>query len=138
MPKCKRSYLLRQEYRCREVDMASSAYRIHIQASGLCQRCDIRRQVCLSGLRWLRSRGSRQEQMVDGKPAVYAKTRVTGITNEQGRIVWNSANYVTLYNGLIYVAYGKNRLKVYQLLMVAHLDQIQTMAPNSKIRNTRE
>ncbi|MFZ1835426.1 MAG: hypothetical protein WAU22_02120, partial [Segatella copri] len=47
---------------------------------------------------------------------VYAKTRVTGITNEQGRIVWNSANYVTLYNGLIYVAYGKNRLKVYQLV----------------------
>ena len=62
MPKRKRSYLLRQEYRCREVDMASSAYRIHIQASGLCQRCDIRRQVCLSGLRRLRSRGSRQEQ----------------------------------------------------------------------------
>lgn len=79
-----------------------------------------------------------KNKMVDGKPAVYAKTRVTGITNEQGRIVWNSANYVTLYNGLIYVAYGKNRLKVYQLLMVAHLDQIQTMAPNSKIRNTRE
>lgn len=57
-----------------------------------------------------------KNKMVDGKPAVYAKTRVTGITNEQGRIVWNSANYVTLYNGLIYVAYGKNRLKVYQLV----------------------
>lgn len=57
-----------------------------------------------------------KNKMVDGKPEVYAKTRVTGITNEQGRIVWNSANYVTLYNGLIYVAYGKNRLKVYQLI----------------------
>lgn len=57
-----------------------------------------------------------KNKMVDGKPAVYAKTRVTGITNEQGRVVWNSANYVTLYNGLIYVAYGKNRLKVYQLV----------------------
>lgn len=57
-----------------------------------------------------------KNKMVDGKPAVYAKTRVTGITNEQGRVVWNSANYVTLYNGLIYVAYGKNRLKVYQLI----------------------
>lgn len=57
-----------------------------------------------------------KNKMVDGKPAVYAKTRVTGITNEQGRIVWNSANYVTLFNGLIYVAYGKNRLKVYQLV----------------------
>lgn len=57
-----------------------------------------------------------KNKMVDGKPGVYAKTRVTGITNEQGRIVWNSANYVTLYNGLIYVAYGKNRLKVYQLV----------------------
>lgn len=57
-----------------------------------------------------------KNKMVDGKPAVYAKTRVTGITNEQGRVVWNSANYVTLYNGLIYVAYGKNRLKIYQLV----------------------
>ena len=57
-----------------------------------------------------------KNKMVDGKPAVYAKTRVPGITNEKGRIVWNSANYVTLYNGLIYVAYGKNRLKVYQLV----------------------
>ncbi|MEH2916303.1 hypothetical protein V7U47_13955 [Segatella copri] len=57
-----------------------------------------------------------KNKMVDGKPAVYAKTRVSGITNEKGRIVWNSANYVTLYNGLIYVAYGKNRLKVYQLV----------------------
>ena len=57
-----------------------------------------------------------KNKMVEGKPAVYAKTRVTGITNEQGRVVWNSANYVTLYNGLIYVAYGKNRLKVYQLV----------------------
>ena len=57
-----------------------------------------------------------KNKMVDGKPAIYAKTRVTGITNEQGRIVWNSANYVTLYNGLIYVAYGKSRLKVYQLV----------------------
>ena len=57
-----------------------------------------------------------KNKMVDGKPEVYAKTRVTGITNDQGRIVWNSANYVTLYNGLIYVAYGKNRLKVYQLI----------------------
>lgn len=57
-----------------------------------------------------------KNKMEDGKPAVYAKTRVTGITNEKGRVVWNSANYVTLYNGLIYVAYGKNRLKVYQLV----------------------
>ena len=57
-----------------------------------------------------------KNNMVDGKPAVYAKTRVTGIVNEQGRVVWNSANYVTLYNGLIYVAYGKSRLKVYQLV----------------------
>ena len=57
-----------------------------------------------------------KNKMVEGKPAVYAKTRVTGITNEQGRVVWNSANYVTLYNSLIYVAYGKNRLKVYQLV----------------------
>lgn len=57
-----------------------------------------------------------KNKMVDGKPAVYAKTRVTGIVNEQGRVVWNSANYVTLYNGLIYVAYGKSRLKVYQLI----------------------
>ena len=57
-----------------------------------------------------------KNKMVDGKPAVYAKTRVTGIVNEQGRVVWNSANYVTLYNGLIYVAYGKSRLKVYQLV----------------------
>ena len=57
-----------------------------------------------------------KNKMVDGKPAVYAKTRVTGIVNEQERVVWNSANYVTLYNGLIYVAYGKSRLKVYQLV----------------------
>ena len=57
-----------------------------------------------------------KNNIVNGKPAVYAKTRVTGVTNDQGRIVWNSANYVTLYNGLIYVAYGKNRLMIYQLI----------------------
>lgn len=57
-----------------------------------------------------------KNKIVNGKPAVYAKTRVTGVTNEQGKIVWNSANYVTLYNGLIYVAYGKNRLMIYQLI----------------------
>lgn len=50
------------------------------------------------------------------KPAVVAKARVTGAKNDQGKIVNNSANYVTLYNGYIYVAYGKNRLKVYQLV----------------------
>ena len=48
---------------------------------------------------------------------VVAKTRVTGVADETtGKISWNSANYVKLYNGLIYVAYGKNRLKIYQLV----------------------
>lgn len=57
-----------------------------------------------------------KNKMEDGKPAVVAKTRVTGVTNDKGKIVWNSANYVTLYNGLIYVAYGKNRLHIYKLV----------------------
>lgn len=62
------------------------------------------------------------------KPAVVAKARATGVekTDDDGNVVKdangnvtyvnNSANYVTLYNGYIYVAYGKNRLKVYQLV----------------------
>ena len=45
--------------------------------------------------------------MVDGKPKVVAKKRA------EKR---NSANYVTLYNGLVYVAYGKSRLQVFQLI----------------------
>ena len=44
--------------------------------------------------------------MVDGKPKVIAKKRA------EKR---NSANYVTLNNGLIYVAYGKSRLQVFKL-----------------------
>lgn len=55
-------------------------------------------------------------EMEDGKPVVVAKARVTGVKNEDGNIVNSSANYVTLYNGLIYVAYGKERLKVYELV----------------------
>ena len=55
--------------------------------------------------------------MEKGKPKVVAKTRVTGVADETtGKISLNSANYVKLYNGLIYVAYGKNRLKIYQLV----------------------
>ena len=57
-----------------------------------------------------------KNNIVNGKPAVYAKTRVTGVVKENGTIGWNSANYVTLYNGLIYVAYGKSRLMIYQLI----------------------
>lgn len=58
-----------------------------------------------------------KNEMEKGKPKVVAKTRVTGVVDETtGKISWNSANYVKLYNGLIYVAYGKNRLKIYQLL----------------------
>ena len=45
--------------------------------------------------------------MVDGKPKVIAKKRA------EKR---NSANYVTLSNGLVYVAYGKSRLQVFQLI----------------------
>ncbi len=44
--------------------------------------------------------------MVDGKPKIVAKKRATSR---------NSANYVTLYNGLVYVAYGKSRLQIFQL-----------------------
>lgn len=58
-----------------------------------------------------------KNEMEKGKPKVVAKTRVTGVADETtGKISWNSANYVKLYNGLIYVAYGKNRLKIYQLV----------------------
>lgn len=58
-----------------------------------------------------------KNEMEKGKPKVVAKTRVTGVPDETtGKISWNSANYVKLYNGLIYVAYGKNRLKIYQLV----------------------
>jgi len=57
-----------------------------------------------------------KNNIVDGKPVVHAKTRVTGVVKDNGTITWNSANYVTLYNGLIYVAYGKSRLMVYQLI----------------------
>lgn len=58
-----------------------------------------------------------KNKMEKGKPKVVAKTRVTGVPDETtGKISWNSANYVKLYNGLIYVAYGKNRLKIYQLV----------------------
>ena len=58
-----------------------------------------------------------KNEMEKGKPKVVAKTRVTGVVDETtGKISWNSANYVKLYNGLIYVAYGKNRLKIYQLV----------------------
>lgn len=58
-----------------------------------------------------------KNKMEKGKPKVVAKTRVTGVVDETtGKISWNSANYVKLYNGLIYVAYGKNRLKIYQLV----------------------
>lgn len=58
-----------------------------------------------------------KNEMEKGKPKVVAKTRVTGVVDEStGKVSWNSANYVTLYNGLIYVAYGKNRLKIYQLV----------------------
>ena len=63
-------------YVCRSANVLPVTTRIPVQRSGhgklrllhpqpslrLCQRCDIRRQVCLSGLRWLRSRSSRQEQ----------------------------------------------------------------------------
>ncbi len=45
--------------------------------------------------------------MVEGKPKVIAKKRA------EKR---NSANYVTLSNGLVYVAYGKSRLQVFQLI----------------------
>lgn len=45
--------------------------------------------------------------MVEGKPKVIAKKRA------EKR---NSANYVTLNNGLVYVAYGKSRLQVFQLI----------------------
>lgn len=45
--------------------------------------------------------------MVDGLPKVVAKKRCTSR---------NSANYVTLNNGLIYVAYGKSRLQIFQLV----------------------
>ncbi len=44
--------------------------------------------------------------MVDGKPKMVAKKRAP---NKK------SANYVTLYNGYIYVAYGKSRLQIFQL-----------------------
>ena len=58
-----------------------------------------------------------KNEMEKGKPKVVAKTRVKGVADETtGKISWNSANYVKLYNGLIYVAYGKNRLKIYQLV----------------------
>lgn len=58
-----------------------------------------------------------KNEMEKGKPKVVAKTRVTVVADETtGKISWNSANYVKLYNGLIYVAYGKNRLKIYQLV----------------------
>ena len=57
-----------------------------------------------------------KNEMEKGKPKVVAKTRVTGVADAKGKISWNSANYVKLYNGLIYVAYGKNRLKIYQLV----------------------
>ena len=58
-----------------------------------------------------------KNEMEKGKPKVVAKTRVTGVADETtGKISLNSANYVKLYNGLIYVAYGKNRLKIYQLV----------------------
>ena len=43
----------------------------------------------------------------DGKPAVVAKKRATA---------GNSANYVTLDGGYIYVAYGKSRIQVFQLV----------------------
>lgn len=59
----------------------------------------------------------KNNKTAEGKPKVVAKTRVTGVVDETtGKISWNSANYVKLYNGLIYVAYGKNRLKIYQLV----------------------
>lgn len=57
-----------------------------------------------------------KNNFVDGKPAVYAKKRSKGVINDKGNVVWNSANYVTLNNGYIYVAYGKSRLQIYQLL----------------------
>ena len=61
-----------------------------------------------------------KNEMEKGKPKVVAKTRVTDVADEtkdkKDKISWNSANYVKLYNGLIYVAYGKNRLKIYQLV----------------------
>ncbi len=44
--------------------------------------------------------------MVNGKPKVVAKKRADG---------GKSANYVTLYNGYVYVAYGRNRLQIFQL-----------------------
>ena len=44
--------------------------------------------------------------MVNGKPKVVAKKRA------QSR---KSANYVTLYNGYVYVAYGRSRLQIFQL-----------------------
>ena len=43
----------------------------------------------------------------DGKPEVVAKKRATA---------GNSANYVTLDGGYIYVAYGKSRIQVFQLV----------------------
>ena len=33
-----------------------------------------------------------------------------------GNVKEKSANYITVYNGYIYVAYGQKRLQVYQLL----------------------
>lgn len=43
----------------------------------------------------------------DGKPVIVAKKRCA---------TTNSANYVTVDNGLIYVAYGKSRLQVFKLI----------------------
>lgn len=43
----------------------------------------------------------------EGKPAVVAKARCS---------TKNSANYVTLNNGYIYVAYGKSRMQVFKLV----------------------
>lgn len=49
----------------------------------------------------------KNNKTAEGKPAVVAKARCS---------TKNSANYVTLNNGYIYVAYGKSRMQVFKLV----------------------
>ena len=49
----------------------------------------------------------KKNKTAEGKPAVVAKARCS---------TKNSANYVTLNNGYIYVAYGKSRMQVFKLV----------------------
>lgn len=64
-----------------------------------------------------------KNKMEDGKPVVVARARAEAVTDETtGKKSYNSANYVTLAKDAvtndtyIYVAYGKSRLQVYQLV----------------------